>query len=192
MVTDIVLRAALLAGLVLHKAVWELMKRGRPTSHRRASPAGPVLRLIKLTKIGVLGFLVIQTLFLSVLPISNEPRDIQAVGLLLFAIGLSVALAGRIALGKNWSDIENPTLETNHKVVSAGIYRFIRHPIYVGDVLLITGLELSLNSWLVVGAVPLLAYVVYRTAIEEQQLRQNLPGYAAYQMRTKKFVPFVI
>ena len=63
---------------------------------------------------------------------------------------------------------------------------------YHDNVLLITGLELSLNSWLVVGVVPLLAYVVYRTTIEEQQLRQNLPGYAAYQMRTKRFVPFVI
>ena len=98
---DIILRGALFAGLVLHKAVWEIMKRGRPALRPQASPPKLGLRLTKLAKICALGFLVIQTLFLSVLPISNFASDVcRQIGVLLFVSGLSVALAGRIALGQ--------------------------------------------------------------------------------------------
>ena len=58
--------------------------------------------------------------------------------------------------------------------------------------IMVAGLELSLNSWLVLAVVPLVLYVFYRTTIEEAQLRNSLPGYAAYQTRTKRFIPFLV
>jgi protein-S-isoprenylcysteine O-methyltransferase Ste14 len=101
-------------------------------------------------------------------------------------------MAARWQLGSNWSDIESARVMPEHAVVSRGIYRYVRHPIYAGDVVMLIGLELALNSWLVLGALAL-APVVMRQAIgEERTLRARLPGYAEYCARTKRFIPFVM
>ncbi len=77
-------------------------------------------------------------------------------------------------------------------VVSNGPYRLIRHPIYVGDLMLLFGLELALNSWLVLGVL-LLAPIVLRQAVqEEKKLALALPGYQEYCANTKRFIPFVV
>ena len=191
--TDILLRVALFSGLAIHKVVWEVMK--RPSQSRAPVTKRPrvslPLRLVKLAKIGVLGFLLVQTLFLDVLPI-NDGNVLRLTGLALFLAGLATAVTGRVQLGSNWSDIENPSVDAGHQVVSTGIYRYIRHPIYAGDLIMLTGLELSLNSWLVLGVVPLALAIISRVAAEEGQLLRTQAGYGDYQNRTKRFIPFIV
>jgi len=68
----------------------------------------------------------------------------------------------------------------------------IRHPIYVGDLLLLIGLELALNSWLVLPAIILVPIVLAKAVQEERLLTQTLPGYEEYCRRTKRFVPFLL
>ena len=60
----------------------------------------------------------------------------------------------------NWSDIETAEVLCEHAVVSHGVYRYVRHPIYIGDIALLVGLELALNSWLVLGALAIAPIVV--------------------------------
>ena len=79
-----------------------------------------------------------------------------------------------------------------HAVVSSGIYRYIRHPIYTGDILLLLGLELCLNSWLVLGLALLVPAVAVQAIKEEQKLVDALPDYASYIRRTKRFIPFLV
>lgn len=183
------LRLVLLTGLMLHKAVWEFMK--RRTRHKAASRApAPRLRAIKALKIAILAGIVVQTLAPEILPLSNTPIAVRSAGLILYLVGLLTALAGRLQLGDNWLDIESASVKREQLVVSAGIYRFIRHPIYTGDLLLLIGLELALNSWLVIVAL-LLVPVVLRQAIrEERMLTATLSGYEAYCRATKRFIPF--
>jgi len=58
--------------------------------------------------------------------------------------------------------------------------------------LLLFGLELALNSWLVLG-VFVLAAAVYRQVLKEERvLLEQLPGYADYCARTRRFIPFVL
>lgn len=189
----IALRIYLLCGLVFHKVVWEVLKRRNP-HHANARPAPPIrVRLIKGVKtLILLGFVVQTVIWQDILPISDEPLVLRVVGVALFTIGLLVAVFGRLLLGDNWSDIEAAEVFGDHRVVRAGIYQYIRHPIYVGDLLLICGLELALNSWLVLG-VALLTPVVLRQAVrEEMNLRKTLPDYEAYCAETKRFIPFVV
>jgi protein-S-isoprenylcysteine O-methyltransferase Ste14 len=188
-----VLRLTLLLGLVLHKVLWEVMKRaeGAPAQRGVRPPAGK-LAPVKLAKMGALGFLVVQTLALNVLPISARPRLLRKVGLLLYLSGLTVAIAGRLGLGNNWVDLEDSQVLPEHAVVSTGIYGYIRHPIYTGDLLLLAGLQLALNSWLVLGVLAPVLVVFRRAAVEERQLVGELPEYASYQARTKRFIPFVV
>ena len=196
------LRIYLLGGLVVHKAVWEFLKvRQRGGNNRvdltsreleRSATKGLRVGGVKAVKIAILLAIAIQTLLPDILPISMEPLSLRIAGTLIYTVGLLVAIRGRTELGTNWSDIEAARVLREQAVVSNGPYRLIRHPIYVGDLMLLFGLELALNSWLVLGVL-LLAPVVLRQAVrEERKLALVLPGYQQYCASTKRFIPFVI
>ncbi len=77
------------------------------------------------------------------------------------------------------------------ELVEEGVYRYIRHPIYLGDLLLLAGFELALNSWLALGVLVLAPVVLRQAREEEKVLLVNLPGYRDYCARTKRFIPFL-
>jgi protein-S-isoprenylcysteine O-methyltransferase Ste14 len=183
------LRLFLLLGLVLHKGVWEVLKRRHSTPRPSSTPA---VVFIKLAKIAMLAGLCAQTVLPEVLPILSEPMTLRLWGGLIFAAGLAVAITARFQLGRQWSDIESSSVAADHRIIEHGVYRFIRHPIYTGDVLLIAGLELALNSWLVLAVIPLALAVFLKAKSEEEALAHSLSGYDEYQSRTKRFFPFVI
>ena len=92
-----------------------------------------------------------------------------------------------------WSMIVNPHLEKvvriqserDHRVITTEPYAIIRHPMYVGLILVLVGMPLLLgSSWalLPVGVMALL--LVIRTAFEDRLLRKELPGYEAYTHKT--------
>lgn len=190
-------RGYLLAGLVFHKALWEYMKR-RQRGPAAPKPALPFkTRLIKLVKLAILLGIVAQTMVPDSvmarfgLLISADPTALQVTGFCLYTLGLLIAVLGRTQLGGNWSDIETAEVLTKQRVVSHGVYRFIRHPIYTGDLLLLYGLELALNSWLIIGVVLLTPIVLRQAVKEEDMLRQELDGYDEYCTMTKRFIPFI-
>ena len=190
------LRIYLLAGLVLHKLVWEVLKRRQSVpSNSGATGTGArslKLQAVKSIKIAILLAIAAQTLLPDIFPISTQPFVVRLAGVLIYTAGLAIAIMSRMQLGTNWSDIESATVLGKHQVISNGPYRYIRHPIYIGDLLLLTGLELALNSWLVLGVL-LLAPVVLRQAVkEEKKLVATLPHYQAYCSQTKRFIPFVV
>lgn len=186
-----VFRAFLLTGLVFHKALWEILKRGE-TSPPKANQSFSLL-LVKAVKVAIfLGVLVQTVLPMELFAISTTPFRLRTCGLVLYTLGLITALLGRIQLGKSWSDIETPRAAEERAVVSHGVYAYIRHPIYSGDLLLLLGLELALNSWLVLGVAALIPVVFQRAVKEENLLSEQLSGYGAYVQRTKRFIPFVV
>jgi protein-S-isoprenylcysteine O-methyltransferase Ste14 len=185
-------RLALFLGLMVHKTLWEVLKR-RNSNPRLPQPSlKRHARLLKTVKVGALLFLVVQTLFLNVLPITSEPASLRVAGVVIFFLGLAIAIIGRIEIGKNWIDLEDYQLLPQQSLVTSGIYSLIRHPIYFGDLLLVIGLELALNSWLVLGALLLIPVLVKQALAEEGLLSIAFPEYAAYRQRTKRFVPFLI
>lgn len=184
------IRIYLLAGLVLHKAVWEVMK-ARQGAGAAKKPRSPLVRLLSAIKVAVLLGIIGQTLMPEILPISGDPSMLRAAGLALYTLGLAIAVAGRIQLGWNWSDIEKAYVKQDHALVSHGLYRYVRHPIYTGDLLLVLGLELALNSWLALGTFALALYVRRQAMREELQLGRSLPGYDQYCRRTTRFIPYL-
>ena len=77
-------------------------------------------------------------------------------------------------------------------VTTNGIYRYIRHPIYTGDILLLIGLQLALNSWLVLGVLVIIPIVVKQVLLEEAILSKAFPHYRDYLLNTRRFIPFVL
>ncbi|MAE60948.1 MAG: hypothetical protein CMJ49_06270 [Planctomycetaceae bacterium] len=185
----------LLAGLVFHKALWEVLKRrgrgaGR-TNERKSLTAWAAWGV----KLGILLGIVAQTVWVGgeryFLRIADDGTVLHGVGLVIYTLGLALAVAGRLQLGDNWSDIEAGDIQQKHNVVDRGVYRFIRHPIYMGDLLLLAGLEAALNSWLIVGVALLTPVVMWKAMQEEKGLMTSVNGYADYAKRTRRFVPWV-
>jgi len=199
-----ILRLILFLGLVFHKLLWEVMKNQPPatshqppaTKHQRPTtshqPPATFVRLVKVIKGMVLVFLIIQTLFLDLLPISDQPTTLRIIGTIIYFVGLTMAVIGRLQLGKSWVDLEDYQVLPQQSVVTSGIYRYIRHPIYTGDILLLVGLELALNSWLVLGVFIPLLVVIKQALAEETLLAQVFPAYSAYCKQTKRFIPFIL
>lgn len=188
----IYLRLYLLLGMVIHKLVWEIYKKKQGyLKTTKPKFAFNLKTIVKVGKTLFLLFLVFQTLFLSILPISDNPLALQVIGVVIYTSGLVLAIIGRVQLGKNWANIEDFQILQEQQLVQNGIYKYIRHPIYTGDFLLILGLELALNSWLVLIAIPL-AFVIYWQAKEEEKLlAKEIAGYSEYQSRSKMFIPYI-
>jgi len=77
-------------------------------------------------------------------------------------------------------------LAPDQKVVSSGLYALVRHPMYMGALLLLVGMSLSLDSWwglcVFLLFIPALAWRVFD---EERFLAKNLPGYSEYLDKVK-------
>ena len=187
------LRAYLFAGLAAHKAIWEIMTRRQPHAPAvNPSPQSLAVLVVKAGKIGVTLALFVQLFLPEILPIAPNPFLPCLIGLSLFTFGLLIAILARVELGNNWSDIEVGKVQQTHALVNGGVYRYIRHPIYAGDLAMLLGFELALNSWLVLAVLAIAIPTISRAVREEKVLAQTVAGYDVYCTQTKRFIPFVI
>lgn len=107
-------------------------------------------------------------------------------------LGIALHVAGTVPIAS--AAVTNPFMELavrlqtdrGQVVVHDGPYRFVRHPMYSGLLLMFSGWPLVADTWW--GYLPLgglaVAYVV-RTALEDRTLRDRLPGYAGYSAITR-------
>ncbi len=114
---------------------------------------------------------------------SHTPMAVQVLGL------IGVVLAGGLVF---WTILTNAYLgrmvriqqDRGHQVVTGGPYRYVRHPMYVGIILLFPCMALFLGSWwALVPAILIGVLMVIRTALEDHTLQAELPGYAEYAQR---------
>lgn len=84
-------------------------------------------------------------------------------------------------------------VEKNQKVISSGLYSIVRHPMYVGVLIMYIPTPLALGSYW--GLIPMFVIpiaLVIRIINEEKVLRQELPGYDEYCQKTKyRLIPFI-
>ena len=83
--------------------------------------------------------------------------------------------------------------DRGHEVISSGPYARVRHPLYAALLLLLTSTPLLLGSWYgLAGAVLLQLTLVFRTALEDRMLHDELDGYTGYALRvTSRLIPGV-
>jgi protein-S-isoprenylcysteine O-methyltransferase Ste14 len=76
--------------------------------------------------------------------------------------------------------------DRGHQVVTGGPYRYVRHPMYVGIIVLFPCMTLFLGSWWALASASLIAVLmVVRAALEDRTLHAELPGYAEYAQRVR-------
>ena len=81
----------------------------------------------------------------------------------------------------------------DQRVISTGLYAWVRHPMYATSLLMLLGIPVALGSWwgvlIVVAIVPAL---IWRLTDEERFLVGHLAGYAAYREKTRyRLIPHV-
>ena len=106
----------------------------------------------------------------------------------LLAMGLVILGMSFIALGKSLT--AHPMPAKQGVLVTDGLYRFARHPIYTG--LLAIGLAMALGGGLFPHLLFFIALVVllnYKASFEEQLLRARYVDYASYADKTGRFLP---
>jgi protein-S-isoprenylcysteine O-methyltransferase Ste14 len=103
--------------------------------------------------------------------------------------GAMTIAVGALALGRGASVHPAPTSAAVLR--TGGLYRFVRHPIYSGVLLLAAGITATNGGAGAVGAFLALILVLNTKArLEERLLRERFPGYADYARRTPRVVPF--
>jgi len=113
-----------------------------------------------------------------------------ALGLVLFAAGLGLAVWARVHIGRNWGS--PMTQKDEPELVTSGPYHLVRHPIYSGILAAGVGTAVALSWTWLIAVVLAGVYFLYSATVEERYLTEQLPGaYPAYKRRTKMLLPFI-
>jgi len=119
---------------------------------------------------------------------SRSSASLPAIALLL--VGGFCGIAGVWVLGRNRTIFPKPHADS--ALITHGIYSWMRHPLYTSVMLLSIGWSLWWASGWALGASAALALLLNAKARrEEVWLREQFPGYADYQRRVKRFLPWV-
>ena len=111
-------------------------------------------------------------------------------GAVLFAGGVLLYRIAARALGSSLSPFVSP--RPGAPLVTRGLYRWVRHPMYLSEAMIAVGAPLMLGSRVVVWlAVPALVVLVLRIVREEQALARVFPEYPHYAALTRRVVPFL-
>lgn len=114
------------------------------------------------------------------------------IGFALVVSGAALAIGSRTLLGRNWS--ATVQLKQEHQLVTSGPYRWIRHPIYTGLLLLFLGNAVMVGDWRGLLAVAIVFVSFWRKfRLEESWLAAHFgEAYRLYQARTKALIPLVL
>ena len=111
------------------------------------------------------------------------PLWLIVLGLILISLGYGFA-AWALAENRFFSSVVRIQTDRGHVVCDSGPYRIVRHPGYAGNIPPLLGIALALGSvWTLIPAAVALIIAVIRTALEDQTLQEELPGYRDYAQR---------
>ena len=148
-----------------------------------------------------IGFVVVQAVLLGILffgpthlyadaSITPPNNWLLWFGYGAFILGTAIAMMAAFNLGKNLTPLPRP--KENAVLIQRGLYRFVRHPIYFGVIVLSVGWGLIQKStlvWLYVIAITIFFDIKSRR--EEQWLAERFSAYVDYQGRVRKLIPWV-
>jgi len=160
-----------------------------PVAQSRIGP-----REVLLVSLVAVGLLLLPVLWLTTELLAFADRRPCAwalgSGLLAYALGLWLLYRAHVDLGRDWSNTLQ--IRKGHRVVTDGVYRRIRHPMYAALLLHALGQALVVPNWLA-GPGYLAAFVLLvalRLGPEERLMLETFgPTYEQYRSRTRRLIP---
>jgi protein-S-isoprenylcysteine O-methyltransferase Ste14 len=175
------------AGWVLMSVYWDIAARSVSKAKSSESRGSRFFHV----------FLTNVALLLEIAPIRGLGRflpvsvAIMSAGLVVEAVGLLIAIWSRRHLGRNWSG--EITIKEEHALVQTGPYRWLRHPIYTGILVMYLGVVLVTGEWLAIAGLLVVLFAYWRKIrLEEKNLNVAFgEEYNAYRRDTWALVPGV-
>lgn len=113
-------------------------------------------------------------------PITVSALSSESLAVVISAIGLIIVVLGKLSLGRSFG-----LTPANRGIVSTGVYRFLRHPIYLGYVLTHMGFAIAFPAdWNLVILIAADSALMMRAVCEEKTLALD-PAYRAYMQRVR-------
>ena len=114
------------------------------------------------------------------------PVTIKIVSTVIAAFGYDILLVWSMASNAFFVATVRIQNDRGHSVVTSGPYQYLRHPGYLGSILLDLMVPFMLNSlWAIIPGVLSALILVVRTAMEDKTLIEELPGYKEYAERVR-------
>jgi protein-S-isoprenylcysteine O-methyltransferase Ste14 len=159
--------------------------------HTARGPRETALLLVSLAGLGVVPFVYIATSFPRLAAYPFRPSQAW-LGLFFAVASLLMFQLTHRALGRNWS--VSLDVREGHQLVTDGIYRKVRHPMYTAFWLWAVAQALLLPNW-VAGFSGIVGFGILffgRVAREEQMMLETFgERYRAYMARTHRIIPLI-
>lgn len=136
---------------------------------------------------------IIIAFFLAVNNTGMLPHGFFYPGIVLIVIGIILRQWAIFTLGRFFTLTVG--IQKNQKVVDYGPYRFIRHPSYLGLLIVLLGIDVALQSWVGVLAIVVISGLAigYRIHIEEKVMVSEFgEDYLKYMKRTRRLIPYIV
>jgi len=113
-----------------------------------------------------------------------------AIGVFLTIVGLIIRINSILTLKQHFT--YTVTQIEHHQLIETGLYKYIRHPGYLGQLIIFIGISTSISNWLSVlfMMIPVLYGYINRIRVEERFMTEHMgTNYIDYQKRTKRLIP---
>jgi len=189
MLINIVLRSLTLVILIIWRIYWFLHAKEAAIKKPKIITKSRLFEKILLVLVG--GYVIGNLIGFVIFPFNN--LLFQMIGFILVIIGFTEAIIARKTLDDNWTECHEYQVKKNHELITNGIYRYVRHPIYSAALLMVSGALLVSGSFtFIFGLIIIFIACEVSAQREEKILTKNFDKkYIEYKKTTKKFIPFV-
>jgi len=127
------------------------------------------------------------------LPLDINLLLLRIIGLFLIFIGFFISFLALKKLKNNWSPMYYYQIKKNHLLITNGVYKLIRHPLYFSVLLELIGFELTALSYLFIPFA-IIGFIIFNNHIKKEELlliKKFKKQYLIYIKNTKKIIPYL-
>lgn len=185
----IFLRFATLLLLIIWRVYWFLHKEEAALKKPKTENNK---RLFEQILIFSIGFYVIINL-LGYVVFQFTSSVIQIIGFIFVCLGVFESMTARKTLDDNWTESYEYQIKKNHELITQDVYRYVRHPIYGGLLLMVPGALMVSGTYIFILFLAIMFAALNIFANREEKILKKHFGkkYLDYMKTTKKLIPFI-
>ncbi len=121
----------------------------------------------------------------------SEGTLVRWLGVVLSTVGFTLVFWSGVALGRQYSP--DVTIQKGHHLITSGVYRFIRHPRYLGVIALSMGVSCIFRSWIgLIASLVFIAVLIYGISDEEATMHKEFGmEWEAYCEHSWRLIPLI-
>jgi protein-S-isoprenylcysteine O-methyltransferase Ste14 len=152
----------------------------------------PAISFLSMPLLVILPYLEFKVIISEILILFQFSIHLFIIGVISSILGGFILLLSRIQLGKYGGP--RIVIEDKHQLITNGIYKYIRHPMYLGFLFLFFGYSITFGSIIMTILITFCLFLIFKSRMEiEEKLLISEFGkiYQLYVERTKKLIPYL-